>query len=141
MYVRERRDLSVDGRQIWVILARSSTQTPCAEKSGVLRVKDYKQSVALESDGTCGTKGNTFTRAFTSASVALGGDGNRFGCVKWFNFELISRINVCFVSVFMNYFDNPGGMIPTWLVNWAAKVGAPVLLCHIFIRVSVTWST
>lgn len=22
----------------------------------------------------------------------------------------------------MNYFDNPGGMIPTWLVNWAAKV-------------------
>lgn len=28
----------------------------------------------------------------------------------------------CFVLVFMNYFDNPGGMIPTWLVNWAAKV-------------------
>lgn len=29
-----------------------------------------------------------------------------------------------FVSVFLNYFDNPGGMIPTWLVNWAAKVSA-----------------
>lgn len=29
---------------------------------------------------------------------------------------------MCFVSVFMNYFDNPGGMIPAWLVNWAAKV-------------------
>lgn len=26
------------------------------------------------------------------------------------------------MTVFMNYFDNPGGMIPTWLVNWAAKV-------------------
>lgn len=30
--------------------------------------------------------------------------------------------HVCFLSVFLNYFDNPGGMIPTWLVNWAAKV-------------------
>lgn len=28
------------------------------------------------------------------------------------------------VSVFMTYFDNPGGMIPAWLVNWAAKVRA-----------------
>lgn len=31
-------------------------------------------------------------------------------------------MNIFFVPVFMNYFDNPGGMIPTWLVNWAAKV-------------------
>ena len=22
----------------------------------------------------------------------------------------------------MYYFDNPGGMIPTWLINWTAKV-------------------
>ncbi|XP_035511525.1 phosphatidylcholine transfer protein isoform X3 [Morone saxatilis] len=56
VYMRERRDLDVDGRKIWVILARSSPDTPCAEKSGVLRVKDYKQSVALESDGAGGTK-------------------------------------------------------------------------------------
>ncbi|MEQ2222039.1 hypothetical protein ILYODFUR_021838 [Ilyodon furcidens] len=82
VYIRERRDLDVDGRKIWVILARSSAETACAEKKGVLRVKDYKQSVAMESDGASGTK------------------------------------------VFLNYFDNPGGMIPTWLVNWAAKVGA-----------------
>lgn len=27
----------------------------------------------------------------------------------------------------MNYFDNPGGMIPTWLVNWAAKVSLVLL--------------
>lgn len=60
MYIRERRDLDVDGRKIWVILARSSPATPCAEKSGVLRVNDYKQSLALESDGAGGTKGNTF---------------------------------------------------------------------------------
>uniref|UniRef100_A0A1A8Q683 Phosphatidylcholine transfer protein n=1 Tax=Nothobranchius rachovii TaxID=451742 RepID=A0A1A8Q683_9TELE len=86
VYVRERRDLDVDGRKIWVILARSSPELPCAEKSGVLRVRDYKQSFALESDGAAGTK------------------------------------------VFMNYFDNPGGTIPTWLVNWAAKSGVPGFL-------------
>ncbi|XP_015237513.1 PREDICTED: phosphatidylcholine transfer protein [Cyprinodon variegatus] len=56
VYVRERRDLDIDGRKIWVILARSSPQTACAEKKGVLRVNDYKQSVALESDGASGTK-------------------------------------------------------------------------------------
>ncbi|KAF3699760.1 Phosphatidylcholine transfer protein [Channa argus] len=86
VYVRERRDLDADGRKIFVILARSSPDTPCPEKSGVLRVRDYKQSVALESDGSGGTK------------------------------------------VFMNYFDNPGGMIPSWLVNWAAKSGVPGFL-------------
>nr|XP_020460588.1 phosphatidylcholine transfer protein [Monopterus albus] len=79
VYVRERRVLDMDGRKIWVILARSSPETPCAERRGILRVNTYKQSVALESDGACGTK------------------------------------------VFLHYFDNPGGMIPTWLVNWAAK--------------------
>ncbi|XP_041940780.1 phosphatidylcholine transfer protein isoform X3 [Alosa sapidissima] len=86
IYVRERKDLDIDGRKIWVILARSSLVSQCAEKSGVIRVKDYKQSLAIESDGNCGTK------------------------------------------VFMNYFDNPGGMIPTWLVNWAAKSGVPGFL-------------
>nr|XP_057904591.1 phosphatidylcholine transfer protein isoform X2 [Doryrhamphus excisus] len=86
VYIRERRVLDVGGRRIWVILARSSPETPCPEKNGVLRVKDYKQTVAMETDGAGGTK------------------------------------------VFMNYFDNPGGMIPTWLVNWAAKSGVPGFL-------------
>lgn len=57
MYVRERRDLDANGRKIWVVLAKSSPETACAEKSGVLRVNDYKQSVALESDGASGTRG------------------------------------------------------------------------------------
>ena len=26
------------------------------------------------------------------------------------------------LSAFMKYYDDPGGMIPTWLINWAAKV-------------------
>lgn len=41
-----------------MILARSSPETACAEKKGVLRVNDYKQSVAMESDGNGGTKGD-----------------------------------------------------------------------------------
>lgn len=57
MYVRERRDLDVDGRRISVILAKSAPEIPCAEKSGVLRVTDYKQSVAMETDGASGTRG------------------------------------------------------------------------------------
>ncbi|XP_068192645.1 phosphatidylcholine transfer protein [Antennarius striatus] len=86
VYVRERRDLEVDGRKIWVILARSSPETPWDEKKGVVRVTDYRQSVAMESNGACGTK------------------------------------------VSMNYFDNPGGLIPSWLVNWAAQTGVPAFL-------------
>ncbi|KAF4080799.1 hypothetical protein AMELA_G00175390 [Ameiurus melas] len=86
VYIRERRDLQVNGRKIWVVLARSSDVSQCPERSGVIRVKDYKQTVAMETDGAQGTK------------------------------------------VFMNYFDNPGGNIPTWLVNWAAKSGVPGFL-------------
>uniref|UniRef100_A0A8C1QRT9 Phosphatidylcholine transfer protein n=1 Tax=Cyprinus carpio TaxID=7962 RepID=A0A8C1QRT9_CYPCA len=86
VYVRERRDLDVGGRKIWVVLAKSWSVPLCPEKKGVIRVEDYKQSLALESDGSGSTK------------------------------------------VFMNYFDNPGGMIPTWLVNWAAKTGVPAFL-------------
>ncbi|MBN3300604.1 PPCT protein, partial [Amia calva] len=80
VYVRERRDLDLNGRKVWVMLAKSAPVSHCPEKRGVLRVKDYRQTLAIESDGGSGTK------------------------------------------VFMNYFDNPGGMIPTWLINWAAKV-------------------
>ncbi|KAL5250514.1 hypothetical protein ACHWQZ_G016299 [Mnemiopsis leidyi] len=28
-------------------------------------------------------------------------------------------------KVFLYYFDNPGGALPTWLINWAAKTGVP----------------
>lgn len=64
VYVRERRDLDVGGRKIWVVLAKSSPVSQCPEKRGVIRVKDYKQSLAIESDGSGGTKGtHTHTHA------------------------------------------------------------------------------
>ncbi|XP_067686080.1 phosphatidylcholine transfer protein-like [Haliotis asinina] len=31
-------------------------------------------------------------------------------------------------KAFMHYYDNPGGMIPTFLINWAAKTGVPQFL-------------
>nr|XP_040124934.1 phosphatidylcholine transfer protein isoform X3 [Ictidomys tridecemlineatus] len=30
--------------------------------------------------------------------------------------------------VFMYYFDNPGGLIPSWLINWVARNGVPSFL-------------
>ncbi|XP_073875365.1 phosphatidylcholine transfer protein isoform X6 [Macaca fascicularis] len=79
VYLRQRRDLDVEGRKIHVVLAQSTSVPQLVERSGVIRVKQYKQSLAIESDGKKGSK------------------------------------------VFMYYFDNPGGQIPSWLINWAAK--------------------
>lgn len=63
-----------------VVLAESNPVAKIPEKSGVVRVKEFHQSLVIQSDGKVGTK------------------------------------------AFMHYFDNPGGSIPTWLINWAAKV-------------------
>ncbi|XP_044839482.1 phosphatidylcholine transfer protein [Mauremys mutica] len=86
VYLRERRDMEVDGQKIWVMLAKSVSLPQCPEKSGIIRVNSYVQSLVLASDGKTGSK------------------------------------------VYMYYFDNPGGMIPSWLINWAAKSGVPAFL-------------
>ncbi|XP_038228276.1 phosphatidylcholine transfer protein isoform X2 [Dermochelys coriacea] len=86
VYIRERRDMEVDGRKIWVMLAKSTSLPQCPEKPGIIRVNSYVQSLVLESDGKTGSK------------------------------------------VYMYYFDNPGGMIPSWLINWAAKSGVSAFL-------------
>ncbi|KAM9119421.1 phosphatidylcholine transfer protein isoform 2-T3 [Pangshura tecta] len=86
VYLRERRDMEVDGQKIWVMLAKSVSLPQCPEKPGIIRVNSYVQSLVLASDGKTGSK------------------------------------------VYMYYFDNPGGMIPSWLINWAAKSGVPAFL-------------
>ncbi|KAK1331346.1 hypothetical protein QTO34_009299 [Cnephaeus nilssonii] len=98
VYIRQRRELDVEGRKIYVVLAQSTSVPQFAERPGVIRVKGYKQSLAIESDGKKGSK------------------------------------------VFMYYFDNPGGQIPSWLINWAAKNGVPNFLkdlakaCQIYLQ-------
>uniref|UniRef100_A0A2K6EUW1 Phosphatidylcholine transfer protein n=1 Tax=Propithecus coquereli TaxID=379532 RepID=A0A2K6EUW1_PROCO len=79
IYIRQLRELDVAGRKIYVVLAESTSVPQLRERRGVVRVKQYKQSLAIESDGKKGSK------------------------------------------VFMHYFDNPGGQIPTWIVNLVAQ--------------------
>ncbi|XP_060059763.1 phosphatidylcholine transfer protein isoform X5 [Erinaceus europaeus] len=79
VYIRDCRELDWEGQKVYVVLAKSVEVPQFPEKSGVVRVKQYKQSLALVSDGKKGSR------------------------------------------VFMHYFDNPGGQIPSWLINWFAK--------------------
>lgn len=57
VYIRECREMDVDGRKIWIVLAQSVSIPQCPEKPGIVRVKSYKQSLAIESDGKTGSKG------------------------------------------------------------------------------------
>lgn len=56
VFTRERRDLEVDGRKIYVIMAKSVITSKFPEKPGLIRVNNYKQNVAIESDGSNGSK-------------------------------------------------------------------------------------
>ncbi|KAK7092690.1 hypothetical protein V1264_008396 [Littorina saxatilis] len=83
VYSRELRTLDYQGKQMWVVLARSEATPSLPERSGVVRVDDYVQCAVLSTDGKVGTK------------------------------------------AYMHYYDNPGGNIPTWLINW----GSCYMLC------------
>ncbi len=51
MFIRESREFDINGEHIWVILGRS---VPFASKppvSGVIRVDDFKQSMAIKACG------------------------------------------------------------------------------------------
>lgn len=82
-FIRDSRKLDVDGITTYAILGKSYPFSSVTQKSGVIRVADFTQSLVLQND----EKNNT--------------------------------------KAYMYYFDNPGGMIPTWLINWAAKTGVP----------------
>ncbi|XP_048222474.1 phosphatidylcholine transfer protein isoform X3 [Perognathus longimembris pacificus] len=56
VYVRQRRDMEVEGRKVYVVLAQCTSMPQFPEKSGVIRVKQYQQSLAIESDGKKGSK-------------------------------------------------------------------------------------
>ncbi|BFZ10391.1 hypothetical protein BsWGS_13430 [Bradybaena similaris] len=56
VYGREYRVMDKNGQRVWCILAKSVTSPSIHEQSGIIRVDDYLQSVALWSDGKSGTK-------------------------------------------------------------------------------------
>ncbi|XP_015749190.1 PREDICTED: LOW QUALITY PROTEIN: phosphatidylcholine transfer protein-like [Acropora digitifera] len=82
----ELRELEINNLPTVVVLAESKLSAKTPERSGVVRVKEYHQSLIIQGDGMVGTK------------------------------------------AFIHYFDNPGGMIPVWLINWVAKTGVPNFL-------------
>lgn len=86
VYKREYKELEHNGQKVYAVMAKSVECSEIPEKSGVIRVDDYKQSCVLTTDGKVGSK------------------------------------------AFMRYYDNPKGMIPTWLINWGAKTGVPSFL-------------
>uniref|UniRef100_A0A4W2BWL8 Phosphatidylcholine transfer protein n=1 Tax=Bos indicus x Bos taurus TaxID=30522 RepID=A0A4W2BWL8_BOBOX len=56
VYVRQRQELDFEGQKVHVILAQSTSEPQFPEKSGVIRVKHYKQRLAIQSDGKRGSK-------------------------------------------------------------------------------------
>jgi len=54
------RELEVNGIPTVVVLAESNTGTKIPVKTGVVRVKEYQQSLIIQTDGKVGTKGKIF---------------------------------------------------------------------------------
>lgn len=51
------REMEIDSIPSVVVLAESNSLSKIPEKSGVVRVKEFHQSLVIQSDGKVGTKG------------------------------------------------------------------------------------
>ncbi|XP_050406764.1 phosphatidylcholine transfer protein [Patella vulgata] len=56
VFSRELRELKCNNDNVWVVLAKSTSDSSIPEKSGVIRVDDCVQNAALTSDGKNGTR-------------------------------------------------------------------------------------
>ncbi|XP_069338468.1 phosphatidylcholine transfer protein isoform X3 [Eulemur rufifrons] len=88
VYIQQLQELDTTRGKIYMVVSQSTSVPQLPEKRGVIRVKQYKQSLAIERDGNGGSK------------------------------------------VFMYYFYNPGGLIPSWIINRAVQ-GIPNFLCDL----------
>ena len=57
MYRRALRELEINNLPTVVVLAESKLSAKTPERSGVVRVKEYHQSLIIQGDGMVGTKG------------------------------------------------------------------------------------
>lgn len=57
VYTREMREMEINSIPSVVVLAESNSLSKIPEKSGVVRVKEFHQSLVIQSDGKVGTKG------------------------------------------------------------------------------------
>lgn len=77
MYRRQKKVFETDSGKGWVILGCSTTEDDkCAigeipEKSGVIRVDDFIQGLAITSNGKGGTKGGKIEKLFCAYVVSL----------------------------------------------------------------------
>lgn len=56
--------LEVDGQRTWVVLCRSQKFSSVPEKDGIIRVDDFFQSCAMQSDGNVGSQGKLYNVLF-----------------------------------------------------------------------------
>lgn len=63
--------VQLDGAITPVVLARSEVFPSYPEKSGVIRVDDYCQECAMQSDGKQGAKGKIFVIIFPNLQVII----------------------------------------------------------------------
>lgn len=49
--------MEVGGEKTWVVLCRSQKFSSFPEKDGIIRVDDFNQCCAMQSDGKVGSKG------------------------------------------------------------------------------------
>ncbi|XP_057569794.1 phosphatidylcholine transfer protein-like [Hippopotamus amphibius kiboko] len=56
VYVQQHREMEFNGQKVHVILAQNTSVPQFPEKSGVLRVRQYKQRLAFQSNGRNGSK-------------------------------------------------------------------------------------
>ena len=58
-FVRDMKVMEVGGVRTWVVLAKYRRFSKVKERSGVIRVDEFKQSCAMQSDGKVGAKGQS----------------------------------------------------------------------------------
>lgn len=61
----------MDGQKIHVVLAQSTSVPQIPERSGVVRVNQYKQSLVIKSDGKKGSKGKAGERVGKAAGATI----------------------------------------------------------------------
>lgn len=61
----------MDGRKILVVLAQSTSVPQIPERSDVVRVNQYKQSLAIESDGKKGSRGKSGEHVGKAAGATI----------------------------------------------------------------------
>ena len=73
---------------------------------------------------------NDITYSLCATETGISSDLTDASLVRMHTF---TSLHYFLFSAFMHYFDNPAGLIPTWLINWAAKVCTNEIMLQILL--------